>query len=93
LKDPWGLAVNDQGKSFQVFVSNVSGTAGPNGTVTRIDMNIVNGVPAVQDMVQIASGYATGPNSGAFVVGPGGLAYDARTETLYVAADLDAQIN
>jgi hypothetical protein len=38
-------------------------------------------------MVQIASGYATRPDSGAFVVGPGGLAYDADTETLYLAAE------
>jgi hypothetical protein len=91
LKDPWGLAVNDHGKSFQIFVSNVSGaaTATPSGTVTRIDMKLVNGVPAVQDMVQIASGYATRADSGAFVVGPGGLAYDARTETLYVASEAE----
>jgi hypothetical protein len=95
LKDPWGLAVNDHGKSFQLFVSNVSGTSGPggtalpNGTVTRIDMKIRNGMPAVEDMVQIASGYATRPDAGAFVVGPGGLAYDAKTETLYVASEAE----
>jgi hypothetical protein len=89
LKDPWNLAVNDLGKSFQVYVSNVSGTATatPDGTVTRIDMKLVNGLPAVQDMVQIASGYPTRTDPAAFVVGPGGLAYDARTETLYVASE------
>ena len=74
LKDPWGLAVNDNGRSFQVFVSNVSGSASPNGTVTRIDMKIHNGLPAVQDMVQIASRYAMRPDAAAFVVGPGGMA-------------------
>jgi hypothetical protein len=99
LNDPWGLAVNDRGKFVQVFVSNVSGTSGPNGsalpngTVTRIDMSVKvhDGVlePVVQDMVQIASGYATRPDPGAFVVGPGGLAYDASTDTLYVASEAE----
>jgi hypothetical protein len=92
LNDPWGLAVNDQGQSFQVFVSNVNGTASltPSGIVTRVDMKIVNNVPAVQDIVKIGSGYSTGLNAGALVVGPGGLAYDSRTKTLYVAAEAES---
>ena len=81
---------------MQVFVSTVSNnlTAGPspNGTVTRIDLLIQNGQPVVQDMVQIASGYATRTDVAAFVVGPGGLAYDSRTDTLYVASQAE-QVN
>jgi hypothetical protein len=93
LNGPWDLAVNDQGNTVQIFVSNVSknvtATAAPNGTVTRIDLQIQNGTPVVQDMVQIASGYATRTDANAFVVGPGGLAFDPRTNTLYVASQAE----
>jgi hypothetical protein len=93
LNGPWDLTVNDQGNTAQIFVStvstNVSATAAPNGTVTRIDLTIQNGVPAVQDKVQIASGYATRTDAAAFVVGPGGLAYDAAKDTLYVASQVE----
>jgi DNA-binding beta-propeller fold protein YncE len=40
----------------------------------------------VQDMVQIGSGYATRTDPAAFVLGPAGLAFDPRTNTLYVAS-------
>ena len=43
-------------------------------------------------MTQIASGYTHGPNAAAFVVGPAGLAYNAATDTLYVAAEGDDAI-
>ena len=87
LADPWYVTANDLGNFVQLFVSNVSGVAGNNGTVTRIDMVIVNGKPFVLDMVRIASGYPTRTDPGAFVVGPGGLAYNALTGTLYVSAE------
>jgi hypothetical protein len=93
LDGPWDLAVNDQGSKVQVFVSNVSkgvsASAAPNGTVTRVDLTISGGTVTVQDMVQIASGYATRTDAAAFVVGPGGLAYDPRTDTLYVASQVE----
>jgi DNA-binding beta-propeller fold protein YncE len=37
-------------------------------------------------MTQIASGYLVQPNSNAVIVGPGGLAYNPKNDTLYVAA-------
>jgi hypothetical protein len=90
LKDPWDLAVNDKGSTAQLFVSNVSGTTGPNGTVTRVDLTTPTGVtPTVTDMVQIAGGYRTRLDPAAFVVGPAGLAYDAGTDTLYVASQAE----
>jgi hypothetical protein len=93
LNGPWDLTVNDQGSLVQVFVStvskNVSATAAPNGTVTRIDLQISGGTVTVQDMVQIASGYATRTDAAAFVLGPAGLAYDPRTDTLYVASEAE----
>ena len=37
-------------------------------------------------MTQIASGYTVQPNPAAVIVGPGGLAYNSKNDTLYVAA-------
>jgi uncharacterized protein (TIGR03118 family) len=88
LDGPWDLAVNDQGDQAQVFVANVL-----NGTVTRIDLRMPrHGAPVVQHMVRIASGYAHAPNDAALVVGPTGLAYDARQDILYVASTDDNAI-
>jgi hypothetical protein len=99
LDGPWDLAVNDQGNKVQIFVATVSKgvtaitTPNPpataNGTVTRIDLTIQTGMPVVQDMVQIASGYANRSDNAAFVVGPAGLAFDPRTNTLYVASEAE----
>jgi sugar lactone lactonase YvrE len=89
ITDPWDLAVNDLGSLVQVFVANVSGSAGPNGTVVRIDLAIVHGAPRVLDEVRIGSGYMTRLDPNAFVVGPTGLAFDPQRDTLYVASTGD----
>jgi hypothetical protein len=87
LDGPWDLTINDQGDRAQVFVSNVL-----SGTVTRIDLRIEDGKPVVEDMVQIGSGYGHRLDPAALVVGPAGLAYDPRTDTLYVASSADNEI-
>ena len=87
LNGPWGLTVNDQGGTVELFVSNAL-----SGTITRIDLSISGGQITVTSMTQIASGYTHGPNAAAFVVGPAGLAYNAATDTLYVAAEGDDAI-
>ena len=88
LNGPWDLAVNDQGDFAQVFVSNVL-----SGTVTRIDLLVPNhGRPLLLDMIQIASGFAHRTDPAALVVGPTGLAFDANTDTLYVASTADNAI-
>ena len=75
LDGPWDLTVNDQGSTAQVFVSNVL-----NGMVTRIDLTIPKGGnPIVESLTRIASGYLTRTDPAALVVGPTGLAYDAKT--------------
>jgi len=86
LDGPWDLTINDQGDTAQVFVSNVL-----SGTVTRIDLRIPDngGKPIVLSATQIGSGYAVGTNSAALVVGPTGLAFDAKTDTLFVASTED----
>jgi len=46
----------------------------------------------VLDMTQIASDYTVSPNGPAVVLGPTGLAFDPRTDTLYVASTGDNAI-
>ena len=88
LDGPWDLAVNDQGDKAQVFVSNVL-----SGTVTRIDLSIPDGgTPIIQGETQIASGYFTGTDPTALVIGPTGLAYDPKSDTLYVASTGDNKV-
>lgn len=84
LDGPWDLTVHEHGSHVQVFVSNVL-----SGTVTRLDIKISDGGFHVHRMTQIASGYTQRCDPAALVVGPTGLAFDARTETLYVASTGD----
>jgi hypothetical protein len=88
LDGPWDLTVNDQGSTAQVFVSNVL-----NGVITRIDLTIPKGGhPIVESMTRIASGYVFRTDPAALVVGPTGLAYNAKNGTLYVASTGDNEI-
>ena len=88
LDGPWDLTIHDEGNRAQVFVSNVL-----NGTVTRIDLAIpVGGNPIVESLIQIASGYGFRTDPTALVVGPTGLAYDAKKDVLYVASTDDNTI-
>jgi sugar lactone lactonase YvrE len=82
------LTINDQGSLAQVFVSNVL-----SGTVTRIDLKIPkSGPPIVQSMTQVATGYIHRPDPNALLVGPTGLAFDAKHDILYVASTGDNAI-
>jgi DNA-binding beta-propeller fold protein YncE len=87
INGPWGLAVNDQGDSAQLFVSNVF-----DGTVTRLNVSFKKGVFSVGAATTIASGYAFGLDTAALVVGPAGLAYDSANDRLYVASEDDNKI-
>ena len=88
LDGPWDLTINDQGDKAQVFVSNVL-----NGVVTRIDLTIPDGGnPVVQSLTRIGSGYLTRADPAALVIGPTGLAYDAKRNILYVASTGDNEI-
>jgi hypothetical protein len=87
LNGPWGLAVNDQGSTVQLFVSNVL-----SGTVTRINLSISGGAITVTSLTQIASGYTHRLDPNAFVLGPSGLAYDSTHDVLYVASQAEDTI-
>ncbi len=90
LDGPWDLTVDDRDEDRpRVFVSNVL-----SGKVVRLDLRVGSGghtLGIVRETV-VASGYAVGLNDAALVVGPTGLAYDARLDILYVASTLDNEI-
>lgn len=87
LDGPWDLALDDHGASAHIFVSNVA-----SGTVSRLDVTVSSKGLTVTKMTTLASGYAVQPNVGAVILGPTGLAFDGRTNTLYVASTADNAI-
>jgi uncharacterized protein (TIGR03118 family) len=88
LDSPWDLTINQDGNEAHVFVSNVV-----SGTVSRIDLNIpAQGKPVVESITRIGSGFMSQPNTTALILGPTGLAFDAKTDTLYVASTADNAI-
>jgi DNA-binding beta-propeller fold protein YncE len=70
-----------------VFVSNVL-----NGTVSRLDISVTSDAVTLHKKTTIATGYMHVPNAAAVVLGPTGLAFDAATDTLYVASTADNAI-
>ena len=84
LDGPWDLAIEDHGAWAQVFVSSVL-----NGTVSRFDVAVTAKGLTVTKKTQVAGGYTHVPNAAAVVLGPTGLAFDAETDTLYVASTAD----
>jgi hypothetical protein len=87
LDGPWDLTVDDHGSWARVFVSNVL-----NGTVTRLTLAVNAHNVTVQSRVSIAKGFSHAPNAAALVLGPTGLAYDAQSDTLFVASTADNEI-
>lgn len=91
LDGPWASAVNVKGNTAQLFVSDVL-----SGDVTRVNLKAVKHhgqvTLKVQSMTVIASHYLVQANSAAVVVGPGGLAYNPKNDTLYVASTGDNEI-
>jgi len=87
LDGPWDLAVQANGNSALVFVSNVL-----SGTVTRLKISVNKGTPTVTGMVQIASGYLHKTDPSAVVIGPTGLVFDSSKGLLYVASTGDNKI-
>jgi hypothetical protein len=87
LNGPWDSTVIDNGNSAIVFVSCVN-----NGTVTRLELTFSGGSVAIKSKVTIANGYTHENSTTAFVLGPTGLAYDGKSDTLYLASTDDNAI-
>lgn len=88
INGPWGMAVQDNGTSAHVFVSNVL-----SGTIVRIDMGFpsTGGVNVIRTVV-IGTGFTHRTDPAALVLGPSGLAFDSKNNILYVASSTDNAI-
>jgi len=84
---PWDLALDDDGARAHVFVAEVL-----NGTVSRLDVAVMSGTLSLLKTTVIAKGYMFRTDPSALVVGPTGLAFDDKTDTLYVASTADNAI-
>ena len=87
LDGPWDLAIDDHHSRASVFVSNVL-----NGTVARLDIAVTSTGVTLNKETTIATGFQHIPNAAALVLGPTGLAFDADSDTLYVASTADNAI-
>jgi DNA-binding beta-propeller fold protein YncE len=87
IQGPWDFTVFDQGNRVVVFVSNVL-----TGTVSRLVLLLNGGNVVVRNAEVIADGYTHRPDPAAFEVGPTGLAYNPKNDTLYVASTGDNAI-
>lgn len=87
LDSPWDLTIDDDGDYAQVFVSNVV-----SGTVSRLDVTVNSGGVTIDHRTVIATGYGSALNGAALIVGPTGLAYDEKSDVLYVASTDDNAI-
>ena len=87
LDSPWDLALDDDGATAHIFVSNVL-----SGTVVRLDALVGTHGLSITAKTVLANGYTHAPNAAALVVGPTGLAFDRETDTLYVASTADNAI-
>jgi hypothetical protein len=83
---PWDLTIDDHGPWAHIFVANVI-----SGKVARLDVTVSSGVTFEKETI-IAKGYAVIPSTAAVVLGPTGLAYDAGTDTLFVASTGDNRV-
>jgi hypothetical protein len=92
IDGPWSMAVNDQGNSIQLFISNVLA-----GTVVRFHIAFDsdgNGVNFDQPPVTIVSGLNHENDARLFLTGPSGLYYDPlpsspTLDTLFIASSKD----
>jgi hypothetical protein len=85
LDGPWDMAIADSGNKAKVFVSDVL-----SGTVSRFDVSLPkSGGFRVTSSAQIASGYTHRGDPAAFEIGPTGLVFNSKTNTLYVASTGD----
>ncbi len=101
INGPWDMTAFDDSDNVSLFVTNVlNGTvaAGGNvvnrGTVLRLDLRIPSsGMPILQSMTVIGSGFSERTDPAALVIGPTGVHLSADSSgTLYVADSINNRI-
>ena len=88
LDSPWGLTINDKGNTAQAVRRQRRQRHGGPHQHQRPPGRQAQG--GERDL--IASGYTSQPNTAALILGPAGLAYNAKTDILYVASTADNTI-
>lgn len=98
INGPWDMTALDRGDGATLFVTNVlNGTVAAGGkvvhggTVLRIRLEIIGGMPRITSETIIGVGFAERTDPAALVVGPTGLALGSNG-TLYVADSLRNRI-
>ncbi len=107
INGPWDMTAFDRGNNASLFVTNVlngtvagGGSVVNQGTVLRVDLNIPrSGMPSLQQMTVVGSGFAERTDPGALVIGPTGVALSGNdghdhghNQVLYVADSLNNRI-
>lgn len=107
INGPWDMTAFDGGSNASLFVTNVlNGTVAGGGkivnqgTVLRLDLNIPHGgMPNLQQMTIVGSGFAERTDPAALVIGPTGVALSSGdghdhggNQVLYVADSLNNRI-
>lgn len=89
LDGPWDLTLVDHGSEAVVFVSNAL-----NGTVARLEFDVSQDGEHIQleTATLVATGYLHRFDPAALVIGPTGVAFDAKEDTLFVASTGDNAI-
>ena len=98
INGPWDMTALDQGQSATLFFTNVlngtvagGGNVVNQGTVVRMVLSIPQGgMPQIQSMTVIGSGFPETTNPAALVIGPTGVGLSG--STLYVADTLSNRI-
>ena len=81
LNGPWDMTVNDTDPKWpKLFVSSVL-----SGIVVRIDTHVDHGTISIESITKIGSGFEFRTDPAALVIGPTGLAWDSKTDELFVA--------
>ena len=81
LNGPWDMTVNDTDPKWpQLFVSCVL-----TGTVVRIGLHADHGMISIESITKIGSGFEFRTDPAALVIGPTGLAWDSKSDELFVA--------
>jgi hypothetical protein len=100
INGPWDMTASESEHEAKLFVTNVlNGTVAANGqivnqgTVVRLNLKLPEtGMPWLESMTVIASGFPERTDPGALVIGPTGVGLSASERKLYIADSLNNRI-